>query len=248
MVSVVTRAPRCAARVARPPQPVPISSTCMSGPTRGHVQDAVDLAALGVGERLVRVGEPGRRVAHRLVEERREQLVGQVVVAVDVLPRALDGVALLRAAGAPRRSAARCRCSSGGISVESRAANGVSRSASSVRGPVAHHVGLAEADLRVAAEPVEERRRPHDPHHRRVRAAAADALAAREHHPHGQRCAPRGGTGPPRCGRAARTCGGVARPGQTPSAGRGTKWLFDRRAMGYVVIGRPPAVRGAVGG
>jgi hypothetical protein len=43
MVSVVTRAPRCARPVASSPQPVPISSTCMSG-RPGHVQDAVDLA------------------------------------------------------------------------------------------------------------------------------------------------------------------------------------------------------------
>ena len=38
---------------------------------------------------------------------------------------------------------------------------------------------------------MEERRRSYDPHHRRPRAAAADAFPAREHHPHGSVCTAR---------------------------------------------------------
>jgi hypothetical protein len=60
----------------------------LAGTDAGHVEDAVDLAVLGVDEGLVRAlrVEPGRGVHHRLVEEQREQAVRQVVVPVHVLP------------------------------------------------------------------------------------------------------------------------------------------------------------------
>ena len=53
---------------------------------RGEIQDGVDLATLRAGEIITDL-EHGRGVTQRLVEERREQVVGQVVVAMDVLPR-----------------------------------------------------------------------------------------------------------------------------------------------------------------
>ena len=105
----------------------------------------------------------------------------------------VDRVALLAAAAAPRRSGARSVAAAGGRAWRAGPRTAVSRSASSVAVPVAHHVRLAEADLGVAAEPVEERRGAHDPHHRRLRAAAADALAAGRTRPARAACAPRGG-------------------------------------------------------
>ena len=88
-------------------------------------------------------------------------------------------------------------------------------------GPVADHVGLAEADLRVGAEPVEERRRA-------ARSASPGSPGRRRR----CRCPPGNTTrtGSVRTARRnsasamrARTgdCGGVARPGHTPSLGRG---------------------------
>ena len=102
--------------------------------------------------------EPGGGVGHRRVEERREQIVGQVVVGVDVLARALDRVALvvrqllvdedaelLQRHRHDRRHPLGERLSRS------------ARSVSFASGPVAGHVGLAEPDLGLGAEPGEER-------------------------------------------------------------------------------------------
>jgi hypothetical protein len=65
------------------------------------VEQRVHLAPLGVGQRGLGGDRPAgavgveqcRRVRHRLVQEQREQVVGQVVVAVDVAPGTLHSVA-----------------------------------------------------------------------------------------------------------------------------------------------------------
>ncbi|GAA4735305.1 hypothetical protein Prum_084760 [Phytohabitans rumicis] len=72
-----------------------------AGADLGPVQQAVDLPALGVAEigrrRPARVRvEQRRRVRHRLVEEEGEEVVGQVIVMLDVAPRTVHCVLLGR--------------------------------------------------------------------------------------------------------------------------------------------------------
>ena len=86
-----------------------------------------------------------------------EQLVGQVVVAVDVARGRPHGVVqLVRAAGDARRSR-RSRCSRGGTSVGQPAGQDGEHAGQVVGVPVAGHVGLAEADQPVGPDPAEER-------------------------------------------------------------------------------------------
>ena len=61
-----------------------------------QVKDAVDLAQLRRFEvaGVLAAVEPGGRIRHGRIQEGFEQLVAQVVVAVDVLPRARRGVVL----------------------------------------------------------------------------------------------------------------------------------------------------------
>ena len=93
---MVTLAPRsAAARIASPPQPEPISSTCMPGPTVARSRMPSILRSWAACEVVARL-EPGGGVGQGRVEEQLEELVGQVVVPVDVLPGARRGVLLAR--------------------------------------------------------------------------------------------------------------------------------------------------------
>ena len=146
------------------------------------------------------------------------------------------------------------RCRTGGISVDSCAANGVSRSARSVGGPVADHVRLAEPDLGVGAEAVEERVRPLDPHHRDVRSARADAPCRRGTPPAPAASAPRGGTATAAMRARTGELGGVGQPGPHALV-RARDRCRGRRVgcgpagrSGSVVTGRPPGDGARVGG
>ena len=156
---------------------------------------------------------------------------------------------VLRSSRGWRASAKRrpIRCSVGGMSVESRAANGVSRSASSVE--------VQSPTMYDSPKPILELQ----PSRWKNDAGRTIRITGESGPPRPIRSPPGNTTrtGSVRTARRKRASamrarvadwGGVARPGQTPSPGRGTKWLFDRLATGYVVIGRLPAVRGAVGG
>ena len=92
-----TCAPRGAARIHSSPQPVPISSTRLPGPTRAASSSRSILrrcasarSAVGRGQLV----EQRAGVGHRLVEELGEQFVGQVVVLGDVVPGLLTAVVL----------------------------------------------------------------------------------------------------------------------------------------------------------
>ena len=153
MVTVVTCAPRSAARMASSPQPVPISSTRGAGGDAGGVEQPVDLAVLGGLQLTARSADVGIAVEHRggvrhrRVQEQREQVVGQVVVALDVSAvsrwppccPACDGRGM-------HHRGAQAVAKDGGISVDIRPAMTVSTPARSSDIPVAGHVGLAEAD------------------------------------------------------------------------------------------------------
>ena len=120
--------------MASVPQPVPISSTRRVLADLGHVEDRVDLAQLGLleglrAQRLVLV-EDRRAVAHRLVEEGREEVVGQVVVRLDVAARAEQRV-VLDARDAAVDEAAQPQPALG-TAVVMRSAKGMSSSARSV--------------------------------------------------------------------------------------------------------------------
>ena len=112
-----TVAPRWAARMHSSPQPVPISSTRVPAPTPVWSSSRSSLrrwarhevgtcrepgvrcggdggAGRGGPRRPRRVDEQRRAVGHRLVEERGEHVVGQVVVPRDVVAGVLLGTAL----------------------------------------------------------------------------------------------------------------------------------------------------------
>ena len=89
------------------------------------------------------------------------------------------------------------------------------------RRPVAGHVGLAEADLRVGASREKNDGRPDQIHHRGVLAAGAEDAAVGEDDADRER---RHRAAEDQLGDAGvhRRRGGVARPGQCASSGRGT--------------------------
>ena len=125
--------------------------------------------------------EHRRGVAERLVEERREQVVGQVVVAVDVLPR-LRWRALLVSGLAPLDEPPE---SLQGLGDQRRHVAGEWSEQISEIGvwtgvPVAGHVGLTEADLGVGCEAGEECVRSVDDHDRVAARPRADRVAVRE--------------------------------------------------------------------
>ena len=105
---VVTRQPRVAAAwTAKPPQPVPISSTWSSGPRSSLSQTRSSLAIDASSSVMPSRVEVGARVHHRRVEHQREQLVAEVVVGGDVAAAAPRRVAHERAADALVRLAQR---------------------------------------------------------------------------------------------------------------------------------------------
>ena len=157
-----TCAPRAAARRHSSPQPVPISSTRLPGRTPRGVEQAVDLAPLGVGEvgrgrgqrveQRAGVGHASRRGTRRTVR--------------------WTGRSARRCCGAPVRGC--CAGNAGwrttAIGPQVVAAIGGTRSAIDVgelgqhadevvRAPLARHVGLAESDQAVAADPRRQRAR-----------------------------------------------------------------------------------------
>ncbi len=82
----------------------------------------------------------------------------------------------------------RNRCSAGGISSVRRIANSVSRPARSVGAPIAGHVGLAEADEPVAADPANQCLGPVHDHRRQRRIGGADHGAVGIDHADRQPC------------------------------------------------------------
>ena len=163
-------APRAAARRASSPQPVPISRTRVPSFDAGLVQQPVDLGLLRGGQAVpghvpqgvAAFREEGAGVRHGAVQERGEELVGEVVVPGDVgagvllgvafparLARQVEAAQLLQRLGHERADAGGEHLHHGGEVV------GV---------PVAGHVGLAQADQAAVAEPGGEGFRPVDGH------------------------------------------------------------------------------------
>ena len=160
-------------------------------PGPGPVQQGVDLAPLSVGQQVtggqrgavILCSEHGRGVGHGLVEEQREQLVGQVVVAADVTAGAVAGLLV-----GGRRAAYRQRAHplQRGRDEVAGAGGEHSQQAGQVGAvPVAGQVRLAEPDQAGGAEAAEELPGPVQDHDRRVRGVRAEQTAVRE--PHSQR-------------------------------------------------------------
>ena len=112
MVVVTTVQPYLrAACTAKPPQPVPISTTDIPGASPELAADQIQLVQRRLFERRVRAREDGAGVHHRRVEKRGEELVAEIVVGGDVAPAAGTVVAPQpvgqaigqSAAGGPRR-------------------------------------------------------------------------------------------------------------------------------------------------
>ena len=142
------------------------------------VEQAVDLAPLGVGQ--LRSGgrqgvEEGAGVGQRLVEELPEQLIGQIVVLGDVLTSLFAVVEL------------RTRLADNGDRPEplKRPGNEVvhrprelgEHTRQVVGAPLARHVGLAETDEAVAADPSRQRVGAMNHHRRQCRVCGADDRA-----------------------------------------------------------------------
>ena len=153
------------------------------------VEQPVDLAPLAGGQVVVgrrQLVEQCARVRHRLVEELGEQLVGQVVVLGDVAPGLRTAVVLRsrrahhgeRAKPLQRRRNQIAQ-SFGELGEHARQVVGV---------PVAGHVGLAETDQPVAADPADEGLRPVNRHGGQSRICGADDDAIGIDEPHRQPC------------------------------------------------------------
>ena len=119
----------------------------------GQLRERLVLPPLRRLERVARL-EHGTRVRHRLVEEEREELVRQVVVARDVLGGAGERVLLVR--GQPAVEQPPDPAKRRGCEPVERGGERRERPGEVVSRPVSRHVGLAEADAAVRAEPVEE--------------------------------------------------------------------------------------------
>ena len=126
---MVTVAPRCAARIASAPQPVPISSTRLPAADPGEVEHAVDLAQLR-GAQVVAAARTTptstsstRRGTPRTARSTGRSAGGCCSAAPSGVLRSAPG----RRASTKRRST----CSGAGTSVAIRAANGVSTPAGS---------------------------------------------------------------------------------------------------------------------
>ena len=142
------------------PQPVPISSTRLPGPTRAASSRRSILRRCASAScdrcRRQRV-EQRAGVGHRLVEELGEQLIGQVVVLRDVPPGLLGLLSCER--GWRTTAIGRSRCSAARNQVGHRLGELGEHADEVVRAPLAGHVGLAEADQAVAADPARQPRR-----------------------------------------------------------------------------------------
>ena len=120
----------------------------------GGVEQAVDLSDLGLLERLPIVGEQRRGVRHGLVQERREQVVGKVVVPGDVpagpglIIVLCGGLAGLVEPAEPLQWRGYERVEVTGQRLQYGDQLG--------RVPLAGHVGLTESDLAVPPQPGEE--------------------------------------------------------------------------------------------
>jgi hypothetical protein len=150
-----------------------------------HVKQAIDLASLRVGK----VGRGSRpsveqrtRVRHGFVEELGEQVIGQVVVLGDIAARLCSAIVL--GTRRPHHCQVPKSLQDGwnqlgyGLSELVEQADGV------VGAPVACHVGLAESDQAVAAEPASEGFWTVDHHRRQCRVGGADDRAVRIGQPH----------------------------------------------------------------
>ena len=154
----------------------------------GRVQQSVDLAPLR--------GRPGRRgmpAARRTARSsmslsrrgiRRTARSTGRSARRRCAGRALGCCAVMR--GCRTTASGRNRCSAGGISSTRRLANSVSTPDQVVGVPVAGHVGLAEADQAVAADPAHERVRPVHDHRGQCRIGGADHRTVGVHHPNRQ--------------------------------------------------------------
>ncbi len=127
---------------------------------------------------LVRiVVEQCGRVSHRLVEEHLEHVVRQVVVPLDVLAGALDGVVVgLRD---PVQDGVSQLLQRGGDQIPHVRGERRQYSRDVVRCPVAGHERLAEADRAARADAMEEIVGTHQPQDGRVDATAAVGAAVR---------------------------------------------------------------------
>ena len=156
---VRTVAPRRAARRPVPPSRCrPRAGGSRVPPRPGRAAGRSCGAALpgtwasATGRRRLR--EDGRGVGHGLVEEQREQVVGQVVVAADVAPRARDGLQVIRRLAADGQLAQPLqpgRHQLGGVRGEDGEQPGQVGAV-----PVACHVRLAEPDQAGGADAAEE--------------------------------------------------------------------------------------------
>ena len=178
-VTVVTCAPRQAARTASSPHPVPISSSWVSAVNAGQVEQPIDLASLRRLERLVRCRPPKRSRSSRSSSHRETGRTGRSTsrsaARCSLVPHA--GRWLPTAAGEPGTSDGLAVAGSGtrpGI----RRANGVSKAGQVVGVPLGGHVAFAEPDQAVVADATEERIGSVNAHDRRAFAAAAPALPA----------------------------------------------------------------------
>ena len=141
-----------------------------AGPDAGVVEHAVDLAALGRFEAVeaggIHRGEPRRRIRHRRVQEGREDLVGQVVVVSDIGRRALaiaEVVARVARFGEAAEAGDGRRDEVGESGGEG--CQQVGEIGARCRAPLPRHEPLADPDLGVDSDAVEERPRM-DPHRR----------------------------------------------------------------------------------
>ena len=156
-----------------------------SDPSR--VEQPVDLAPLRVGQPCRVAGQLEQRagIGHRLVEEHGEQFVGEVVVLGDVAP-GLRGLLCCEAEAERRRSAEAVAAQRN--QVGHRLGELGEQPGEVVGTPFAGHIGLAEADQAVAADPAGHRLRPVNHHRRQRRVGGADDRAVRVDQPHRQPC------------------------------------------------------------
>ena len=234
-----TWAPRCAARRHSSPQPVPISSTRLPGPTRAVSSSRSILRRCAVARSSWDAGElveQRARVCHGLVEEFGEQLVRQVVVVGDVAPGLREAV-VLRARVPHHRERPEPLQRRGNEFDE--ALGELGEHAGQIVGvPVACHVGLAEADQAVAADPAHQRVRPVDDHRRQCRIGGADHRAVGVHAPEPAAAPPHDETTGPRP-RPSRRSAGLQARWPPPAIDRNRLRVAMVPARSMVTVGRP---------